>query len=123
MNPPWSGKRVLVAEDNPLVAMDIEDCLIAAGFQVVGPVARAQDALTRCANGLIDAAVLDFNLHGGPVTPVIELLWERSVPFVIYTGAGVPEDISARFPGMIVCSKPVAPEMLVLELTKAHQAR
>ncbi len=118
----WAGKRVLVAEDNPLVAMDIEDTLLAVGAQVVGPVAAAADAVSRCLNGPLDAAILDFNLHGGPVTPVLEILWERSVPMVICTGAGLPQEVSSRFPGLRVCLKPVVPETLLTRLSEAHEA-
>src|SRR5215213_6916651 len=59
------GRRALVAEDEALIAMDVEAALRRAGWEVVGPVSRAADAARLAAREPLDAAVLDIGLGGG----------------------------------------------------------
>ena len=86
------GKRVLVVEDEALVSMLIEDELLDAGAEVVGPAPRIEDALRLLerseADGRIDAAVLDISLDGKHVSPVADRLAALGVPFVFATGYG-----------------------------------
>ncbi|WP_440458626.1 response regulator [Rhizobium sp. SAFR-030] len=78
-----SGCRVLVVEDEPLLAMDIRAVLEEAGFIVLGPVPSLGDALELIHQERPDVAVLDYMLHDEPVTPAAILLKERAVPFVM----------------------------------------
>ena len=83
------GRRVLVIEDEMLVAMLIEDNLLSAGASTLGPKATLEDALQAVRDpgmGMLDAAVLDLNLNGAMSWPVAEVLIERGIPFVIATG-------------------------------------
>ncbi len=80
--------RIIVIEDEPLIAMDIENELIAAGFTVLGPCATVEAALAMIEQHPADAAVLDANLHGQPVNAVAAALTQRSIPFVFATGYG-----------------------------------
>lgn len=86
------GKRVLVVEDEAPVSMLIEDALLDAGVEVVGPASRIEDALLLLerseADGGIDAAVLDISLDGKHVAPVADRLAAIGVPFVFATGYG-----------------------------------
>ncbi|HWL81391.1 MAG TPA: HWE histidine kinase domain-containing protein [Roseomonas sp.] len=83
------ARRVLLAEDEPLVAMELETQLQALGFTVVGPAATLQEALRLASEEvLLDAAVLDVNLRGQAVFPVADLLVRRGVPVVFATGYG-----------------------------------
>lgn len=90
-----AGTRVLVVEDEMLVAMNLEDLLIEMGAQVVGPAMRLDIALELARTEPIDVAVLDVNLHGGRSYPVAETLRARNVPFIFATGYGHAEGADA----------------------------
>lgn len=81
-----AGRRVLVVEDEFLVATLIEDMLTSAGCVVSGPIPRLGEALDAAHHGTFDAAVLDVNLAGDRVDPVADVLSRRNVPFVFVTG-------------------------------------
>ncbi|MBB3948768.1 response regulator [Aureimonas jatrophae] len=99
------GKRVLVVEDEFLVALDIEAELEDCGASVVCASTLAQ-ARAKAEGGAFDAVVLDLNLHGEASYPVADLLHERQVPFVFHTGQGEKAVLTRRYPGVTVCSKP-----------------
>lgn len=81
------GMRILVVEDEYLLADDLRDELIDAGAQVLGPVPSVADAQALiAAEARIDAAVLDINLRGEMVFPVADQLTGRGVPFAFATG-------------------------------------
>lgn len=83
------GKRVLVVEDEPLIAIVLADILIDAGCVVVGPAYDTDQALARISSDVIDAAVLDVNLGSGQTSaPVADVLAERAIPFIFATGYG-----------------------------------
>jgi DNA-binding response OmpR family regulator len=71
---------VLIAEDDSLIAMDLEDTLSHEGFYIVGPALSVAAALQLLEQTDPDAAVLDMNLNGELITPVAELLSERAIP-------------------------------------------
>ena len=83
-----TGLRVLVVEDEMLVAMLVEDMLTDFGCVIVGPASDVEEALGLAANAEMDAALLDVNLSGRPVFPVADLLKARGVPFVFASGYG-----------------------------------
>jgi DNA-binding response OmpR family regulator len=94
------GMRVLVVEDEFLVATLIEDMLTSAGCVVSGPIPRLAEALDAVDRGSFDAAVLDVNLAGDRIDPVADLLSRRNVPFVFVTGysKGALPDLHAERP-------------------------
>jgi CheY-like chemotaxis protein len=115
-----SGLRVLVVEDEPVVAEDIAEMIREAEGEVVGPCASVQNARALLKdNRAVDAAVLDVNLKDGTITPILESLWARGIPTVVYTGGAVPEDVRRRHPDLIALSKPVRPARLIAELRRA----
>lgn len=85
------GKRVLVVEDEPIVAMMVEDMLADLGVAVVGPATTLEEALSLARADRLDAAVLDVNLNGERSAPVAAVLQSRGVPFVFATGYGPGE--------------------------------
>jgi len=88
--------RILVAEDEFLVAMLLEDDLREAGFQVVGPFTTFEDADAAAHRGEYDIAVLDVNLNGVMSYPIARRLRDKQVPFILLSGYGVaalPEDL------------------------------
>lgn len=104
--PGLSGCRILVVEDEYMIADDITQALVAAGAEVLGPVASTADAAELIAGGgRIDAAILDINLRDGAVFPAADTLAERDIPFAFATGYeqwSLPE----RFQGRPVVEKP-----------------
>lgn len=80
-------KRILVIEDEYLIAVELEDLLDEFGFDV-GHAATEAEALARIAEGGWDGAVADANLHGRDITAVAAALRARGIPFVIASGYG-----------------------------------
>jgi PAS domain S-box-containing protein len=106
-----SGNRVMVVEDEALVAMVVSESLSGLGCTVVGPFSRCEDAMAAIAAGEVDAAILDVNLDGQMVYPLAELLAAGGVPFIFVTGYGA-ESIDRRFAHVPVIQKPVERHML-----------
>ena len=104
-------RRVLVVEDEALVGIMIQECMTELGFQIVGPVCTASDALAAAKDGDFDAAILDINLGDGMVYQVAEILARRHVPFVFVTGYDA-DSVDSRFREIPVLQKPVEREML-----------
>ena len=113
-----SAFRVLIVEDEMLVAMLVEDMLIDMGFHVVGPAYRLSDGLRLAEREPIDLAVLDVNLNGARSFPVAAILAGRGIPFVFATGYG-STGVEAEFPGVPVVSKPFTSAKLNEAFTKA----
>lgn len=89
MSAELGGRRILVVEDESLVAMLIETILEDLGGETVGPLASVEEALAFLGDGpALDAALLDVNLAGRQVFPVAEALAASGVPFVFSTGYG-----------------------------------
>lgn len=78
--------RLLVAEDDAVIALDLESTLASLGCEVVGPVSSLRDALRLAQDATLDGAVLDVGLNGGAAYPVIDRLAERNVPVFLVTG-------------------------------------
>jgi len=104
--------RILVVEDDFLVATLVAEILESVGWQVVGPVACLATALDAAASEDFDAAVLDVNLRGQTVYPVAEALDARSVPFVFVTSYS-REALPPLFCGRPHLGKPFAPGELI----------
>jgi len=83
------GVRVLLVEDEYLVAALIEEILEIAGCIVTGPIPRLAQAVDAADHEACDAAVLDVNLAGERIYPVADILSRRNIPFVFVTGYGV----------------------------------
>ncbi|WP_404338095.1 response regulator [Sphingomonas sp. MMS12-HWE2-04] len=84
-----SGLRVLIVEDEPIVAMCLEDILETLGCAIVGPAGRLSDGLALAESAAIDAAILDINLGGERSTPIATVLQLRGVPFAFASGYGM----------------------------------
>lgn len=81
-----NGLRVLVVEDQSIIALHLADVLRDAGCVVIGPVASLKPALALARGERLDLAVLDMNLDGDHVLPVAQELENRGIPFVLATG-------------------------------------
>ena len=97
-----AGLRVLIVEDEPIVAMCLEDLLVDLGCVVVAVAATLTDGLSEAGCATLDAAILDINLGEATSYPIAALLAARSVPVVFATGYGridPPEAITAEVIG------------------------
>lgn len=114
--------RILVVEDEAIVAMMLEDMLAELGYAVVGPVTRFERALELARGAAIDAAVLDVNLNGRDTYAVADALNARAIPFVFATGYGAKE-LAERFRGTPVTQKPFHRDDLERALGAAMRRR
>ncbi len=96
MSQPLSARRVLLVEDEALVAMLLETILEDMGCVPVGPAGTVEEGLAMVADPApLDAALLDVNVAGRQVFPIAEALRARGVPFVFSTGygeSGLPDE-------------------------------
>jgi CheY-like chemotaxis protein len=81
-------KRILIVEDEFLIAMELEDLLTGMGHRIVGPASRMSEAMEFALGADIDFAVLDINIAGTQSFPVADILRERGIPFVFASGYG-----------------------------------
>lgn len=116
-----SDRRILLVEDEELVALELSSELSRLGWAIVGPAATLSEAQALLSKPF-DAAVLDVNLRGRSIYPVAEALEERHVPFVFCTGYEMV-DPEGRFPGVPVIRKPVQPAAVSAALSELLRAR
>jgi CheY-like chemotaxis protein len=89
-----AGKRVLVVEDELMIRMLLDGMLTDLGHTVAAEAGSIEEALTLAQEAEFDVALLDVNLNGKPINPVVEVLIKRGLPFVFASGygqSGVPE--------------------------------
>ncbi|MCC6918290.1 MAG: GAF domain-containing protein [Alphaproteobacteria bacterium] len=118
-DPTLLGLRILLVEDQLLIAMDAETMLVACGADLVETAASANEGLQRLAEFAPDAAVLDVNLGTGTSIPVAEELIRRAIPFVFATGYGDSITIPPSLRHVPVVRKPYDGDALVGMLTRA----
>jgi DNA-binding response OmpR family regulator len=100
--------RILVVEDEPLIAMMLEDFLAALGKKLVGPCDSVQSALATIIDDKPEAAILDINLSGGEKSwPVADALTAAGIPFLLSSGA---EDVTAAYADRPCLTKPYTME-------------
>ncbi len=121
LSPSPDERRILVVEDEELIALELSVELSRLGWAIVGPAATLAEAQSLLARP-VDAAVLDVNLRGRPVYPLAEALAERHVPFLFCTGYEMV-DPEGRFPDAPVIRKPVHPEAISAALSDLLRAR
>ena len=117
-----TGRRVLVIEDEALIAMLLEDQLAELGCEIAGVAARFDDALEKATALAFDVAILDVNLSGKESFPIAEALRARGMPFVFATGYGataLPETLRS----VPIVRKPYQLQQLAVVLRAALDAR
>ena len=104
--------RVMIVEDEPLIAMAMQMLVEDEGGEPLGPHAAVAPALAMVESGqAIEVALLDCNLGKDPSWPVADALAARGIPFAFTSGQGI-KDIAERFAGRPVFAKPVDEEKL-----------
>ncbi|MBB5866448.1 response regulator [Xanthomonas sp. 3058] len=115
------GRRILVVEDDYLLAESLSDLLTEAGVRVIGPVGNVPEALSLVASGYaLDGALLDVNVRGQLVFPVADALIARGVPFSFCSGydrCALPP----RFAHLSYCMKPSNPRTITALLSNQTQ--
>jgi CheY-like chemotaxis protein len=108
MTTPAEKQRVLIVEDEIVVALFLEDLLAEFGYEVAGVAARLEEAMARAEAPDFAVAVLDVHLNGRDVFPLADRLAERGLPFIFATGYGA-RGIPERHAGRPVLQKPFLP--------------
>jgi CheY-like chemotaxis protein len=112
------GCRILIVEDEFLIALFLQETLEDEGCRIVGPASRVSEAVLLVRQGGIDAAVLDAGLDGEPVTAVADALEAGNVPFVFHSGYG-PEHLPPSHRHRPLLRKPCNPSDVVAALSEA----
>jgi DNA-binding response OmpR family regulator len=109
------GQRIVVVEDEPLIALDLEAILVAAGAEVIGIGRTVPQALELIETGAPTAAIVDLRLNSHSARDVARRLSERGIPFIFYSGL---EDAptAASWPNAPLISKPATEEQIVAAL-------
>ena len=116
-NESLKGMRILLVEDEAMIAMLVEDMLLDGGAEVVGPAGGVKAALAAIdQNADIDGALLDVNLGGEQSFEVADALAARNIPFVFVTGYG-GEGVRDRYPDAPTLQKPFVTSDLERALT------
>ncbi len=111
------GRKVMIVEDELLVAMLLEEALLEYGCEIVGPFSTVETALEAARDVVAHVAVLDVNLRGQRVYPVAEMLESRGIPFLLMSGYG-RDGVPPEHANWVACSKPFLPGDLVRALTE-----
>ena len=113
------GRRILIVEDDPLIAMTLGDVLAEGGADLLPPVPTVAAALAALEGGAPDAVVLDLNLRGEWSTPVARALRQTGVPFVLATGYARSQIEDPDLRDAPLVPKPIDPRLLVSRLARA----
>jgi len=109
---PLAGRRLLVVEDEPLIALDLAASLEKAGAALAKTAGTQKEALEHIEQTQFDGALLDVNLHGQPVDNIAAALTRRNIPFVFVTGYG-RDGLPNSFKHMSILAKPFSEEQLI----------
>lgn len=107
-----AGLRILIVEDDALLALNLQDFVENLGCSVVGPTGRLSEAFAIIDAEHIDGAMLDINLHGEMVYPLADRLAERDIPMLFCSGYAFTSAVPRRFAHYPQVSKPVVDHTL-----------
>ena len=113
------GRRILVVEDNYLIALMIRRLLVDWGCEVVGPLASLDEAAAAVEHEPLDGAILDINILGGSSAPIALKLQARGTPFFFVTGYGSPKGLPAALARVERLNKPISVGALEVTVRKA----
>jgi DNA-binding response OmpR family regulator len=106
-----AGLRILIVEDDPIIALDVAETLTDAGAIVIGPAHTVTQALKLVDGGRLDAAVLDYRLEREVSSPIADWLGRICVPYLFHTSSRA--EPQAAYPHVPIIDKPTHREVLV----------
>jgi len=118
-----AGARILVAEDEPLIVMELTQVIAEAGGVVAGSARSKQEALTLAENESIDVALLDVRLRDGTTFEAAAKLTARGIPFLFCTADNEDRGQFAHWPDAPIITKPHQTSVLVDALSRLLQSR
>lgn len=110
-----AGARVLIVEDQPLLALDLQNLLEAYGYEVVAWASNLEEAEQIIAKVAIDVALVDFLLNEQPADPLAKQLAAKNIPFAFCTGSD-EKDLASRHPSVPILTKPYMAEDVILQV-------
>lgn len=117
-----ASARILIVEDEPVLALDLEQVLIESGFAIAGIAGTLDKALALIEQGAVDAAIVDTNLAGVSATPVAAMLTARGLPFIVTSGYS-PEQHADVIRAAPFVEKPCRPERIIEALQRCLAKR
>lgn len=116
------ARKILVAEDELIVAFDLCDTVAEAGFAVEGPHSGISSAMLAFQKEKPDLAILDIQLDDGAVFPLAQKLVDENVPVIFHSGRHTREEVEAHFPEATTLNKPCPPTDVLDAVNKVLQA-
>ena len=115
-------KRILVVEDELMIRLLLQEMLAQLGHTLAGEAGRIEEAAALAKDSEFDVAILDVNLNGEPISPVVEILIDRGLPFVFATGYG-QRDVPEPYRDMPTLQKPFQADALARAIAAASLRR
>lgn len=114
--------KILVVEDEFIIALDLSETVRDLGFDVQGPHASTSHALIAIDQQMPDFAILDVMTADGEVFPLADALTEAGVPIIFHSGHLRQEDVAERYPNAQTAAKPCPPNQLISLIEKARES-
>ena len=112
-------QRILVAEDEPIVAFDLCDTVEEAGYEVEGPYSGVSSASEACESSNPDLAILDIKLDDGEVFALARQLEADNVPIIFHSGSHTRDEVKEQFPSATTLMKPCPPADMIGAVSNA----
>lgn len=117
------GVKVLIVEDEPLIAMELAQIIEDAGGIVVGSARTQSDAILLAENTEFDMALLDVRVRDGTTFQLAAILFEKQTPFVFCTGDSDQRDEFRDWAAVPIVTKPHTPEIIIATLSRLSASR
>jgi CheY-like chemotaxis protein len=118
-----AGTRILVADDELMIALDVGSSLAEAGAEILGPCTTVAQALEVAEGQQLSAALLDISLGRNTTETIALALHSRGIPFAFYSGQDLPDVMKSQWPDSNVISKPARDETLIQALSDLLAAK
>ena len=105
--------KVLVVEDEFIIALDLSETVKDLGYRVEGPFVSRETAFNAIDRELPDLAILDVYTADGEVYPLADALTQAGVPIIFHSGHATTREMQARYPGAQAVNKPCPPDRLI----------
>ena len=114
--------RILIVDDEPIIALSLEEMLVDAGFKIAAIAYKIDKAIALIESGGCDAAIIDANLAGVSASSVAAALAARGLPFIVLSGYS-REQLQGDYPGAHFMKKPCRPAQLIQAVSAMVQKR